>query len=210
MNNGDNFEAQKARLFRELKREGIQPAIIEAMKRVDRSIFIPEPYKGDAYLNYPQPIGEGQTISQPYTVAYMIQLLSLERGNKVLEVGAGSGYNAAIMSELVGRDGRIVSLEVVPNLVDRARRNLSLAEIENVEVVHRNGRNGYPDESPYDRIIVTAGTREIPDALLDQLKKKGVMVIPISVDGYQVMTRVLKEKPLEITRHGRFRFVPFT
>lgn len=209
MNDENEVESQKERLFRELKHEGIEPEIIEAMNGIDRSVFIPEPYKGDAYLNYPQPIGEGQTISQPYTVAYMIQLLTLEKGNKVLEIGAGSGYNAAIMAELIGKSGEIISLEIVPNLVERARHNLSKAGIENVEIVHGSGRDGYPDGAPYDRIIVTAGANEIPEPLLEQLDHEGIMVIPVSVNGYQVMTRVLKRDPLEITRHGHFRFVPF-
>jgi protein-L-isoaspartate(D-aspartate) O-methyltransferase len=209
MNKGNTFESQKERLFEELKQEGIEAGIIEAMKRVDRRVFIPEPYKGDAYLNYPQPIGEGQTISQPYTVAYMIQLLSLEEGNKVLEVGAGSGYNAAIMAELIGESGKIISIEIVPNLVERARHNLSKAGIENIEVIQGSGRDGFPEDAPYDRIIVTAGATEIPDPLLEQLDYEGIMVIPVSVDGYQVMTRVLKTESLEITRHGHFRFVPF-
>lgn len=204
-----SMEERKKRLLDELRRMGIEESILEAIAKTDREEFVPERYRRDAYANYAQPIGHGQTISQPYTVAYMIQLLDLQEGHSVLEIGAGSGYNAAVMSKLVGAKGRIVSVEIVSSLAETAKKNLRAAGIDNVEVVQGDGYEGHPSGSPYDRIIVTAGASEIPDPLMEQLRKHGIMVIPVSVDGYQVMTRVLKDDPPRITRHGEFRFVPF-
>ncbi|TFG10735.1 protein-L-isoaspartate(D-aspartate) O-methyltransferase [Candidatus Thorarchaeota archaeon] len=204
-----NTTKRKERLLDELRRMGIEKEVLDALDQIDRRIFVPEPYRKDAYANYPQPIGHGQTISQPYTVAYMIQLLDLHEGQSVLEIGAGSGYNAAVMSKLVGKEGGIVSVELVSTLAETAKINLRAAEIENVKIVQGDGYEGYPPDSPYDRIIVTAGASEIPDPLMTQLKQKGIMVIPVSVDGYQVMTRILKDDPPKITQHGEFRFVPF-
>lgn len=200
---------RKKRLLDELERMGIENRVLGAINKTDREKFVPEYYRKDAYANYPQPIGHGQTISQPYTVAYMIQLLDLHEGQSVLEIGAGSGYNAAVMSRLVGAEGQIVSVELLSTLAETAKKNLRAAQIENVTIVQGDGYEGYPPGSPYDRIIVTAGASEIPDPLMAQLKQRGIMVIPVSVDGYQVMTRILKGDPPKITRHGEFRFVPF-
>ncbi len=192
-------------LLRELKRMGIDEHVLEAMKKVDRKNFIRQQHQDSAYANHPLPIGKGQTISQPYTVAYMIQLLEIENKSKILEIGAGSGYNAAIMAKLAP-DGKVYSIEIIKELAEFAQSNLKKAGIKNVEVIHGNGYEGYEKEAPYDRIIATAASKQIPPALKNQLKDDGIMVIPINRGVSDVMTKVKAGKK---TTHGRFRFVPF-
>ena len=194
-------------LLRQLEQLNISDKVLGAVSKVDRENFVPESLRRRAYDNTALPIGKGQTISQPYTVAFMIDLLGLEKGDKVLEIGSGSGYNAAVMSKLIGTDGSIFSVERIDYLVEYARKALLAENVENVEVIEGDGRDGYIKESPYDRIIVTAAAEKVPEKLLDQLKEGQVMVIPLNKNGYQEMTRIVKQDPLKITRHGEFRFV---
>lgn len=205
-----NLEEQKKMLIRELKMMGIEDEkVLEAIRETKREIFVPEEHGEHAYANYPQPIGQGQTISQPYTVAKMLELLEIRPGSKILEVGSGSGYNAAVMSKLVGEDGEIISLEIIKKLSEKAKENLKEAGIENVKVIFKDGYTGYEKESPYDRVIVTAAAEGVPDQLLSQLKMNGIMVAPISRDHRQVMTKMVKKHDEPITTtHGSFRFVP--
>ncbi len=198
----------KHNLINELREMGIEEHILHAIEEVPREIFVPEEYRDYAYENCPQPIGFGQTISQPYTVAFMIQLLDLKKGSKVLEIGAGSGYNAAVMSKLIGATGKIYAVELLQELVSMAKTNLKNSGIDNVEVVYGNGYDGFEEQGPYDRIIVTAAAPFIPKKLMDQLKKGGVMVIPVRVNFHEVMTRIVKKDKPQVTKHGEFRFVP--
>jgi protein-L-isoaspartate(D-aspartate) O-methyltransferase len=200
-------------LIREIKDIGIKDSrVLKAMSSVDRKIFMPEKTREYAYSNIPQSIGYGQTISQPYTVAFMDELLDIHLGHKILEIGAGSGYNAAIMSYLAGNKGKIFSVEIVKELVKVSKENLKAAGIENVKVIYGDGYFGYEDEAPYDRVIVTAAADDVPKPLMDQLKANGVMVIPLNDDYFraQRMTRIAKRKGIPvITEHGFFSFVPF-
>jgi len=198
----------KEELIQELRSMGINDKVISAMEKTKRELFVPPEFQEISYDNIPLPIGYEQTISQPYTVAYMIQLLDIKQGNKILEIGSGSGYNAAVMSHLVGRKGKIISLEIIKERAEITRKNLKSAGIRNVKVIHTNGYYGYEKESPYDRIIVTAGSPEIPKHLMKQLKMNGVMVIPIRRGFGEVMFKIVKkEKPI-ITECGDFAFVP--
>jgi protein-L-isoaspartate(D-aspartate) O-methyltransferase len=173
----------------QLKPRGIQnPAVLEAMGRVPRHLFVPQMIEHRAYEDMPLPIGLGQTISQPYIVAYMTEALQTSRDHKVLEIGTGSGYQAAVLAELVRE---VYTIEIVPELADRARRALAQGGYRNVQVRTGNGYLGWPEQAPFPRIIVTAAPDEIPPALVDQLAVGGMMVIPVGTL-YQEMTIVTK------------------
>jgi protein-L-isoaspartate(D-aspartate) O-methyltransferase len=152
------------------------PAILDAMRRVPRHLFVPPDQRAYAYDDSPLPIGLEQTISQPYIVAYMTEALQPARDQTVLEIGTGSGYQAAVLSHLVRE---VLSIEIVPELAERARRALADTGHRNVQVRTGNGYLGWPERAPFERIIVTAAPPEIPDGLLDQLAVGGIMVVPV-------------------------------
>jgi protein-L-isoaspartate(D-aspartate) O-methyltransferase len=164
----------------------------EAMLKVPRHLFVPENVRYQAYRDTPLHIGDGQTISAPHMVAVMAEALDLGEGHKVLEIGAGSGYNAAVMAELVGPSGKIITLERHPSLAERAARVLLEAGYANVQVVVGDGSLGYPEQAPYDRISVTCGAPRVPGPLLEQLSEEGIMLIPVGGLEYQSLLRVSK------------------
>lgn len=151
------------------------PDVLRAMQKVPRHLFMPENVRGRAYMDSPAPIGHGQTISQPFIVASMSEVLDVSSGDKVLEIGTGSGYQAAVLAEL-GVD--LYSVEVIPELAERAREALEEAGYD-VNVKCGNGYEGWPEHAPYDRIIVTAAPPEIPTKLVEQLAPGGRMVVPV-------------------------------
>jgi protein-L-isoaspartate(D-aspartate) O-methyltransferase len=171
------------------------PRVQEAMRRVPRHLFVEEALRDRAYGDRPLPIGDGQTISQPFMVARMTALLGLAGAEKVLEIGTGSGYQAAVLAELAAR---VCTVERVPRLAERARQTLEALGYLNVWVRTANGTLGWPDESPFDRIIVTAGAPQVPPPLLLQLREGGRLVIPVGDEGSQVLQVVDK-------RDGRTR-----
>lgn len=164
----------------------------EALLQVPRHLFLPEDVRSHAYRDTPLPIGDGQTVSAPHMVAVMAEALDLHEGQKVLEIGAGSGYNAAVMAELVGPRGRVITLERHPSLAEKAARVLREAGYSNVQVVVGDGSLGYPEEAPYDRISVTCGAPRVPGPLAEQLRDGGLMVIPVGGLEYQSLLRVRK------------------
>lgn len=183
--------------------------LLEAFRKVPREKFIKNGFLEEAYGDYPLPIGEGQTISQPTTVMIMTQALELKPGNKVLEVGAGSGYQAAIISKVIGSKGRLITTEIIPELVKFARANLKKAGIRNVNVVRWDGSKGYEKEAPYDKIIVTAACPSMPLPLVEQLKDNGIIIAPVGSLIGQTMVKGRKKKGLlETESLGRFMFVP--
>lgn len=161
--------------------------VIEAMSKVPRHLFVPEALADKAYLDLSLPIGYGQTISQPYTVALMLEALELEEGDKVLEVGTGSGYMTALLAELCQR---VFSVERIPELAQRARRLLDALGYEKVLIKVGDGSMGWPEEAPFDKIVVSASTPQVPPSLLAQLKKGGKMVIPVMVNGQDRLFRI--------------------
>ena len=167
-------------MARETGRETGRPAfsarVMDAMRRVERHRFVPPALARDAYENRPLPIGQGQTISQPYIVALSTDLLDLERRHRVLEIGTGSGYQAAVLAELVAH---VSTIEIVPALGDEARARLAQLGYVNVDVRIGDGYAGWPERTPFDRILVTAAAPSIPDALVQQLARGGRMVIPV-------------------------------
>ncbi len=177
-----SFEEQRRRLVEMLKELGYIKSrkIEQAMLKVPRELFVPPEYRDLAYVDRPLPIGYGQTISASSIVAYMTELLDPDRGMKVLEVGTGSGYQAAILAEIVGDEGHVWSIERIPELAEIARRNLEKAGYSNrVTVIVGDGTLGYPDAAPYDRIIVTAAAPSVPPPLEEQLREGGRLVAPI-------------------------------
>ncbi len=166
--------------------------VIDAMLKVPRHEFIPENLKEESYRDTPLSIGFGQTISAPHMVAIMTENLDVEDGQKILEVGAGSGYQAAVLAELV-HEGRIITVERIKELADFARENLEKLEYGNVEVVHWEGTQGYLEGAPYDRIIVTAAAPKIPGALIEQLGENGLMLIPVGDRMMQDLVSVRKK-----------------
>ncbi len=203
----DRFEAERRRLVERLRMEGYihSEKVYKAMLRVPRELFVPEPYRDLAYIDRPLPIGHGQTISAPSIVAYMTELLDPDVGLKVLEVGTGSGYQAAVLAEIVApsdapRDtwGHVYSIERIPELAEQARKNLERAGyIDRVTVIVGDGARGYPEEAPYPRIMVTAAAPRIPEPLLEQLEPGGRLVAPVGDYYEQVLYLVIK------TRDGR-------
>jgi len=164
----------------------------KALLKVPRHLFVPESARSQAYRDTPLPIGDGQTISAPHMVAVMAEALELREGHKVLEIGAGSGYNAAVMAELVGPTGKVITLERHPSLADKAAQVLLEAGYTNVQVVVGDGSLGYPEEAPYDRISVTCGAPRVPNPLVEQLRDGGIMLIPVGGLEYQSLLRVRK------------------
>ncbi len=197
------------RLIEHLRRSGIRDRrVLEAMRRVPREHFVPPTVRHAAYEDHPLPIGEGQTISQPYIVALMTQALALQPGEKVLEIGTGSGYQAAILAEL-GAD--LYTVEVRPLLLEAARRRLEALGYEGIHYRLGDGHLGWPEFAPYDAIIVTAAPREIPPALVAQLAEGGRMVIPVGpTAGLQTLWLLLKDEEGNIERVdlGGVAFVP--
>jgi protein-L-isoaspartate(D-aspartate) O-methyltransferase len=162
---------------RQIEARGVRhPGVLGAMRAVPRHLFMPEAAREWAYEDHPVPIGYGQTISQPYIVAAMTELLEPGKDHKVLEIGAGSGYQAAVLSSLVKH---VCTIEIVPELARSAAATLAKLGYRNVTVRHGDGYKGWPEEAPFDRIIVTAAPPEIPPALLDQLKPGGKLVAPV-------------------------------
>jgi protein-L-isoaspartate(D-aspartate) O-methyltransferase len=185
----------------------IDDRVIQAMAKIPRELFIPESYRLNAYDDTPLPIGHGQTISAPHMVAIMCDLLDLQNGMKVLEVGGGSGYHAAVMAELVKPDGYIFSIERIYELVAKAKENLRKAGVFNVSMIESDGSAGLPEHAPFDRISVAATAPRIPDPLKQQLKVGGKMVIPVGT-AFQELVMLTRKNGFYIEEKMGVAFVP--
>lgn len=200
------FEVQKNNLIEELRMHGISERVLDAMRKVPRHLFVPEREQMNAYADYPLPIGWGQTISAPHMVAIMCDLLDIQDGMKILEIGAGSGYHAAVMAVLAG-SGHVYAVETIEGLALFARDNLKKAGITNVTVLVEDGSLGLPDYAPYDRISVACAAPEILDTLTDQLRVGGKLVIPVGRN-FQELYLVTKTNGLKKEAKGGVVFVP--
>lgn len=184
------------------------PAVLKAFERVPRERFVDPEHQKLAYIDAPLMIGEGQTISQPFTVAMMTQLLGLKATDKVLEIGTGSGYQAAILSEII-KEGQVFTIERFENLAEKARQVLKELKYLNIEVVVGDGTKGLPSEAPFEAIIVTAAAPEIPQSLIEQLKIGGRLVMPVGGEWHQEMVVLTKTKDGSTRENfGGYRFVP--
>jgi protein-L-isoaspartate(D-aspartate) O-methyltransferase len=194
-NNGGALGPEVARremVARQIRSRGIRSTrVLEAMETVPRHLFIPSQFVPGAYNDEPLPIGEGQTISQPFMVAAMAEALSLEGNERVLEVGAGSGYQAAILARLAAS---VIAVEMQQTLAASAREHLAGLGYTNVSVEVGDGSAGWPAEAPYDAILVTAGAPEVPQPLIDQLAEGGRLVIPVGPPDQQELMRIIKRE----------------
>jgi len=205
------MESQKNKLIEELIKDGFlkTPAVIEAFKKVDRLNFTIEYLKNDAYLNAPLAIGFGQTISQPLTVAFMLELLDVKPGNVVLDVGSGSGWTTALLAELVGEKGKVYGIEIIPELYEFGKANVMRYSYINkgiVEMYCGNGIYGLKEKAPFDRILCSAEAQEIPEAFKEQLKVGGKMVLPMKNSLWLITKK--SEKDFESEEYPGFVFVP--
>jgi protein-L-isoaspartate(D-aspartate) O-methyltransferase len=204
-----DWERQRIRMVNEqLKARDIRDErVLSAMLSVPRHLFIPESGRGGAYGDFPVPIGHGQTISQPYIVAFMTQSLEVGPGDRVLEIGTGSGYQAAVLSSLAKE---VFTIEIVAPLADRARSTLQDLGYRNIEVRTGNGYLGWPEHAPYDRIVVTAAPADVPPVLVQQLRVGGLMAIPVGVGDQELRIMRRLSMGMETIATLPVRFVPMT
>ena len=205
----DDFTHLRDRMVIEqiVERGVTDPLVIAAMKKVPRHLFVPESQRPYAYEDHPLAIGQGQTISQPYIVAFMTEALQLKPNDTVLEIGTGSGYQAAVLSQLVRE---VYSVEVVPELGTRAQKTLKKLGYHNVRVRIGDGYKGWPEKAPFDAVIVTCAPDKIPESLVRQLKEGGRMIIPVGKAGsVQKLVRAVKKKGSLVANGVMLvRFVP--
>ena len=207
-----DFPQLRQRMVREQlqSRDIVEGSVLRALRKVPRHLFVPEKYRAEAYSDTPLPIGEGQTISQPYMVAFMTQALRLKGSDKVLEIGTGSGYQAAVLAELVDS---VYTIEIVEPLGEAAAKRMQALGYENIQVRIWDGYHCWPRQAPFDAIIVTAGAEALPQPLVDQLAEGGRMVIPVGPhQGVRDLVLLRKKRNGKLVRESLMpvRFVPFT
>jgi protein-L-isoaspartate(D-aspartate) O-methyltransferase len=211
---GDGAAARESLLVRRLVDQGIRdPRVLAAFARVPRSFFVPDDARDEAEADRPLEIGCGQTISQPYVVAAMIEALDMTGRERVLEVGTGSGYATAILAEMMPVGAEIRSVEIIPELAERARRVLAELGYGNVQVRLGDGALGWPEAAPFDVVLVSAAPSEVPPALLDQLAPGGRLVLPVGPSPEQQELQLWRRVPsgrLEKRGLMQVRFVPLT
>ncbi|MFD2207483.1 protein-L-isoaspartate(D-aspartate) O-methyltransferase [Kiloniella antarctica] len=203
-----SLEARKIRLIMELRRGGISDTdVLSAIERIPREAFVPKPFQDQSYENMALPIGRGQTLSQPQVVAMMTQALTLNKRMKVLEVGTGSGYQAAILSRLCRR---VYTIERYKELLSEAEERFTELRLHNVTTKLGDGYKGWKEQAPFERIIITAAPKEIPQALLEQLAIGGILVLPLGSQGNnQELIRITRtEHGFDQENLGGVRFVP--
>ena len=204
----DFTRLREAMVKRQIIGRGVNdPDVIRAMKEVPRHLFVPQKNRAFSYADHPLPIGEGQTISQPYIVAFMTEALKLKPGERVLEIGTGSGYQAAVLAELINE---VFSVEIIETLGIRAQKTLGALGYKNIHIKIGDGHKGWPQKAPFDAIIVTCAPEQIPRALVEQLKEGGRMIIPVGRNGaVQKLVRAVKrEGRLKTEDVMLVRFVP--
>ena len=204
-----DFEAERLEMVTEqLEGRDIRaPRVLAALRKVPRHLFVPESQRAQSYRDSPLPIGYDQTISQPYIVAFMTQALDIQPNHVVLEIGTGSGYQAAVLSLLANR---VFSIEIVAPLAERARRTLADLGYGNIELRTGNGYLGWPENAPFDRIMVTAAPDEIPPVLVQQLKIGGLMAVPVGSVTQQLLVLRRTNTGMETLSTLPVRFVPMT
>ncbi len=202
-----SYEAQKIRLIMDLRRQGISDNdVLSAIERVPREMFVPEAMRVEAYENIPLPISQGQTISQPFIVAYMTQALCLGERNRILEIGTGSGYQAAVLAQL---SRRVCTVERYRTLLRQAEACFEALKLHNITTRLGDGGKGWPELAPFARIIVTAAAPAMPQSLAEQLDDGGIMVVPVGTSGDQVLYRITRQgQELKEERLLDVRFVP--
>jgi len=205
----DPFENQRERMVRDqIEARGVRNyAVLRAMRKVPRHLFVPEAYRSRAYSDMPLPIGEGKTISQPYIVAYMTEALKLQPTDRVLEIGTGSGYQAAVLAECAKE---VYSIEILPELAQQARDVLDVLGYSNVHIKIGDGYLGWPEKAPFNAIILTAAPPTLPPPLLDQLAEGGRLIAPIGTDFQQLILLKKTKEGFQKQSLLPVRFVPMT
>jgi protein-L-isoaspartate(D-aspartate) O-methyltransferase len=217
----DEFAVQRQAMIDEIRREagwvseelgksGLEPRVLDAMNRVGRHEFVPENQRSHAYANRPLPIGYGQTISQPFVVAFMTDLLRAKPGDRVLEIGTGSGYQAAVLAQL---GAQVYTIEIIPELASAAAERLKRLNYAKIEVKSGDGYFGWPEHAPFDGILVTAAVTQIPPPLVQQLKPGGRMVIPVGgafLPQYLVLVEKKPDGKVTTRQLLPVQFVPLT
>lgn len=195
-------------LVEDLKGEGVlkTPRIIGAFENIDRKDFVLPEYEHEAYGDYPLPIGHGQTISQPYTVALMLELLEPKERERILDVGSGSGWTTALLGYIVGENGFVCGTEIVPELVALGKEHIARYALPQAEIHEATEKLGLPEEGPFDKILVSAGGATLPKELVEQLTVGGIMVIPVAGGVWKVTRK--KEGEPDIEKCEGFAFVP--
>ncbi len=190
--NPDSYALKREQMVsNQIERRGVSDErVLAAMRSVPRHLFVPAKYRSSAYTDSPLPIGENQTISQPYIVAYMTEVLELKKSDKILEIGTGSGYQAAILGEIARE---VYTIELIPTLGNRAGKLLDDLGYDNVHVRVGDGYKGWPDKAPFDAVIVTCAPEDIPEPLIRQLREGGKMIIPVG-EQYRVQRLILGKK----------------
>ena len=196
----------KEELIEKLTNEGIRVEILKAIEKVDRKNFVSEKKLNEVYEDHPLSIGYGQTISQPYTVAFMLQELELKKGDKVLEIGTGSGWNAALISRLVGEEGKVYSVEIVQELAERAKEKLK--NYKNIVVLNADASHGLAEYAPYNKIILTAAPKKIAEEFKEQLADGGILLAPVGEYAQKLIKLTKKNNEFAETEKGDFLFVP--
>lgn len=197
----------KENLINHLKQDGIKDkAVLSAIEKIPREDFVPDYLKSRAYEDVALSVGFGQTISQPYTVAFMLQALELKKADKVLEIGTASGWNAALISILIGQKGKVFTTEIIPELAKSAK--LKLKKFKNIKVIAADGSIGLKEFDPFDKIIVAAACPKIPRELIDQLKENGILIAPVGPEHEQELIKITKSKTIKKEVLGNFIFVP--
>ncbi|HOZ42412.1 MAG TPA: protein-L-isoaspartate(D-aspartate) O-methyltransferase [Methanoculleus sp.] len=208
MTKTDPYEREReAMVEHQIRDRGIRDErVLAAMREIPRHLFVPKGYERAAYEDRPLPIGEGQTISQPYIVAVMTEQLEIKPQDRVLEIGSGSGYQAAL---LAGLAGTVISIERLEGVAEQARENLARAGVTGVRIIVGDGTEGYPPEAPYDAIIVTAASPGVPEPLIEQLAEGGRLIAPIGPRDCQDLVKLVKrEGKVETIPLGGVCFVP--
>jgi protein-L-isoaspartate(D-aspartate) O-methyltransferase len=204
----EEFTKQRRQLVEQLRSEGIQnQGVLDALLKVPRHRFVPPSYRHLAYRNHPLPIGQDQTISQPFIVGYMTEAAEIASGEKVLEIGTGSGYQAAVLAELAKE---VYTIEIIPELAESSRTLLREMGYKNLQVKTGNGYLGWPEHAPFDAIVVTAAPDEVPKALVEQLAVRGKMVVPVGTSFQQMLIITRTESGVVERRTIPVAFVPMT
>jgi protein-L-isoaspartate(D-aspartate) O-methyltransferase len=200
------MEPRQRMVAQQIKARGVRdPRVLDTMAQVPRHQFLPQEQRGEAYEDRPIPIGHGQTISQPYIVAYMTEALQVGAGHRVLEIGTGCGYQTAILATLAAE---VYSIERVPELAERARRTLDAQGYTNVHILIGDGYAGWPEHAPFDRILGAAAADDVPPVLADQLAEGGIMVIPVGTWSQELRVLQKRGRDLDTLATLPVRFVP--
>ncbi len=208
--NADSYEIKRKIMVKDqIKRRGVEDKLVlKAIQKVEREKFVPEKYHALAYTDGPLPIGYKQTISQPYIVAYMTEHLQVDKQHKVLEIGTGSGYQAAVLAEMAKH---VFTIEIIPELAESAEKVLDEIGYKNITVRAGDGYKGWPEEAPFDRIMVTAAPTKIPEKLVEQLAPNGRMILPVGEDVLSQYLWVIKKNKKGVVTKEKIlpvRFVP--